>query len=174
MGKYDECITDELVQVMFTGAVPRKKSSVLFFKKPHIHEKEAPNLHEESPFIGELPKKLMMFVKLIQTQERSRSTWFNHSKCFALWVARHIAHLAKLPFVAISAAQIHSSKYVGDNIKEIDSLFEKGKDGIIFIDELDALGARVDSEGNSSQAYRTESITHLLTKLDGFQKKLHQ
>jgi cell division protease FtsH len=138
-----------------------------------VHEKEAAG-PPESPLIGELPEEVLMFVKLIQRKKEAEDIGLSipnvllvgQPGCGKTHLARHIAHLSGLPISAISAAQIHSSKFVGDNIKMIDETFEDGKNGIVFLDELDAIGNR-----SSTQNWRTESITHLLSKLDGFQAK---
>lgn len=137
-----------------------------------IHEREKPIY--QPTLIGELPEELMMLLQMIADKQNAENLGLKIPNILLVgppgvgktYIAKYIAEMAKLPISVTSAASIHSSKFVGDNIKKIDEIFAKGKDGIIFIDELDAIGSR-----DTEQEYRVESITHLLSKLDGFNTK---
>ncbi|MDZ4910405.1 AAA family ATPase, partial [Clostridium perfringens] len=61
-------------------------------------------------------------------------------------------------------------KYVGVGAKRVRTLFEKARQeapSIIFIDEIDAIGARRHSESNNE---KDQTLNQLLVEMDGFNK----
>jgi len=85
-------------------------------------------------------------------------------------MARATAGEAGLPFFAASATDF-SSKWVGESEKNVRELFERAASyapSILFIDEIDAIGARrsQDATGVSDQI-----LTQLLVSMDGFSKR---
>jgi ATP-dependent 26S proteasome regulatory subunit len=92
------------------------------------------------------------------------------------YLARAIAGELDCPFFVRSAAKLLPVQYMGTGAEAVDNLFsdvrreverKKSKMAVIFIDELDALGSRTDKHIGSLVA---ESISRLLTGLDGFEK----
>ena len=84
-------------------------------------------------------------------------------------LARAIAGEAGVPFFYASGSQF-IQKYVGvgaQRIRELFSQARKNAPAIIFIDEIDAIGKRVDEEGGGSSEHN-QTINQLLTEMDGF------
>ena len=84
-------------------------------------------------------------------------------------IARALANEAHTDFIYASGSEF-IEKYVGVGAGRIRSLFEKArkkKNCIIFIDEIDAIGASRHSDNNSE---RDQTLNQLLIELDGFNK----
>lgn len=83
--------------------------------------------------------------------------------------ARAIAGEAKVPFYSVSGSDF-IEKFVGVGAKRVRNLFETARKNtpcIIFIDELDAIGAARGSDDNSE---KIQTINALLSEMDGFEK----
>lgn len=86
-------------------------------------------------------------------------------------IARAVAGEAGVPFYYISGSAF-VEKYVGVGASRIRALFEtarKNAPAIIFIDEIDAVGARRDD--GSGSAEHDQTLEQLLTELDGFRDR---
>ena len=84
-------------------------------------------------------------------------------------LARALAGEAKAPFFAMSGADF-VQVYVGVGASRVRELFRKARKaggGVIFIDEIDAIGKRRDS-GNDE---REQTLNALLTEMSGFSGK---
>lgn len=84
-------------------------------------------------------------------------------------MARALAGEAKVPFFAVSGADF-VQVYVGVGASRIRTLFQKAKKagrGVIFIDEIDAIGKKRDN-GNDE---REQTLNALLTEMSGFSDK---
>lgn len=82
-------------------------------------------------------------------------------------IAKAIAGEAKATFIYSSGSEF-VEKYVGVGAKRVRMIFERARKeapSIIFIDEIDALGAKRNSESNNE---KDQTLNQLLIELDGF------
>ena len=84
-------------------------------------------------------------------------------------IARAVAGEAKVPFFAISGSEF-VQMFVGMGAAKVRDLFRQASEKapcIIFIDEIDAIGKRRDTEMGSNDE-REQTLNQLLTEMDGF------
>lgn len=82
-------------------------------------------------------------------------------------LAKAVAGETNSTFLYASGSEF-VEKYVGVGAKRVRTLFEKAKKeapAIIFIDEIDAIGARRNSESNNE---KDQTLNQLLVEMDGF------
>ena len=86
-------------------------------------------------------------------------------------LAKAMAGEAQVPFFYISGSQIEEV-FVGLGASRIRELFKdarKAAPSIIFIDEVDAIGGKRDFGGGGMGAQSRQSLTQMLTLMDGFE-----
>lgn len=84
-------------------------------------------------------------------------------------LAKSVAGEAQCSFIYASGSEF-VEKYVGVGAKRVRSLFERAKKDsptIIFIDEIDAIGTRRNSDNNNE---KDQTLNQLLIEMDGFGK----
>ncbi|QYC31113.1 AAA family ATPase [Paulownia witches'-broom phytoplasma] len=87
-------------------------------------------------------------------------------------LAKALANEVKIPFYAVSGSEF-VEVYVGVGASRIRDLFQKAKSTtpcIIFIDEIDALGAKRKNNSIIESREHDQSLNQLLLEMDGFFK----
>jgi cell division protease FtsH len=85
-------------------------------------------------------------------------------------LARAVAGEAHVPFLSVSGSSF-VEMFVGVGAARVRDLFEQARTrapAIIFIDEIDALGARRDLGGMMGSDEREQTLNQLLAEMDGF------
>ena len=91
-------------------------------------------------------------------------------------MARTIAKLLNVPFTIVDATVLTEAGYVGEDVESILSRLlqvasydvELAQRGIVFIDEIDAIGKKRDGQFSSNDE-REQTLNQLLTEMDGFE-----
>lgn len=83
-------------------------------------------------------------------------------------IAKAIAGEAEVPFISVSGSEfIEMYKGVGaKRVRKVFSVARKNAPCVVFIDEIDALGGRRDSDDMDSED--TQTLNQLLKEMDGF------
>lgn len=91
------------------------------------------------------------------------------------FLAKAFAGESGLNFFATNASQF-GNVYAGLGANQIAKLFKNAKDkapSVIFIDELDSIGAKRNGDGSAAGRDNTKTLTALLSAMDGFKPEDH-
>jgi cell division protease FtsH len=86
-------------------------------------------------------------------------------------LARAVAGEAHVPFLSITGSSF-VELFVGVGAARVRDLFQQARDrapAIVFIDEIDALGARRDARGLIGNDEREQTLNQMLAEMDGFE-----
>jgi cell division protease FtsH len=86
-------------------------------------------------------------------------------------LARAVAGEAHVPFLPVTGSSF-VEMFAGVGAARVRDLFQQARDrapAIVFIDEIDALGARRDAHGLVGNDEREQTLNQLLAELDGFE-----
>lgn len=87
-------------------------------------------------------------------------------------LAKAFAAQVEVPIIVSAGKDMTTMQYVGTGVKKIKEIFDKAREyapSILFIDEIDAVGKRGNSQGNNDT-----NINTLLEELDGFKNDVHK
>src|SRR6202012_3312439 len=87
-------------------------------------------------------------------------------------LARAVAGEARVPFFSVSGSGF-VEMFVGLGAARVRDLFEQARargPAIVFLDEMDALGARRDGGGYAGSDEREQTLNQLLAEMDGFEE----
>jgi cell division protease FtsH len=93
-----------------------------------------------------------------------------------LFVARAIAGEANINFINISASEL-VGQFAGQGVERVRSLFEQARKKapcVIFIDEIDSIGAKRISDSSSVNQDHNKTLKQLLTEMDGFNSNVNK
>jgi proteasome regulatory subunit len=85
-------------------------------------------------------------------------------------LARAVAHETKATFIRVIGSEL-VQKYIGEGARMVREMFELAKEkgpSIIFVDELDAIGARRMDTSTSGDREVHRTLMQLLAEIDGF------
>ena len=86
-------------------------------------------------------------------------------------LAKAVAGEANVPFFSISGSEF-VEMFVGMGASKVRDLFKQAKEkapGIVFIDEIDAIGQKRNSGNMGGNDEREQTLNQLLTEMDGFE-----
>ncbi|WP_052177953.1 AAA family ATPase [Chrysanthemum yellows phytoplasma] len=102
--------------------------------------------------------------------------FYGHPGTGKTFLAKELSKEAGVKFLYRSGSEFQQDKYIGTGVNKVMELFKEAKESnqpcIIFIDEIDAVGAKRSDDGSKggSGAY-DKTLNQLLTELDGFNSK---
>lgn len=93
--------------------------------------------------------------------------------CGKTHLVRTLARQSGRHFIYTAASRLQD-KYVGESEKKLRNMFEVAKSkapSIVFIDEIESLAGKRDSEGARSAPWKVSLLTELLNNMDGMQPR---
>ena len=93
------------------------------------------------------------------------------------YLVKTLARLLDVPLAIADATSLTEAGYIGDDIESVlskllaaaDNDVEKAEKGIVFIDEIDAIGKKRDGQMAGGNDEREQTLNQLLTEMDGFE-----
>ena len=150
--------------------------SATYFEKKKTEEPKIQTGFGDVAGLEEIKDDLMDVIDFLNNEEKYRSMDAKVPRGILLYgppgtgktlIAKAIAGEARATFIYSSGSEF-VEKYVGVGAKRVRMIFERARKeapSIIFIDEIDALGAKRNSESNNE---KDQTLNQLLIELDGF------
>ncbi|WP_313344988.1 AAA family ATPase [Sedimentibacter sp.] len=150
--------------------------STTYFEKKKTEEPKIQIGFNDVAGLEEIKDDLMDVIDFLNNEEKYKSMDAKVPRGILLYgppgtgktlIAKAIAGEAKATFIYSSGSEF-VEKYVGVGAKRVRMIFERARKeapSIIFIDEIDALGAKRNSESNNE---KDQTLNQLLIELDGF------
>lgn len=147
-----------------------------YFEKKKVEEPKIQLGFNDVAGLEEIKDDLMDIIDFLNNEEKYKSMDAKVPRGILLYgppgtgktlIAKAIAGEAKATFIYSSGSEF-VEKYVGVGAKRVRMIFERARKeapSIIFIDEIDALGAKRNTESNNE---KDQTLNQLLIELDGF------
>jgi cell division protease FtsH len=151
-------------------------SSVSYFEKKKPEEPKIQISFDDVAGLEEIKEDLMDIIDFLNNEDKYRLMDAKVPRGILLYgppgtgktlIAKAIAGEAKATFIYASGSEF-VEKYVGVGAKRVRTIFERARKeapSIIFIDEIDALGAKRNADSNNE---KDQTLNQLLIELDGF------
>ena len=173
---------------------PKKEKKKKKQEKPVLDLKNIPAPHKiketlDQYVIGQEKAKKVMSVavynhyKRVATDtmdeieiEKSNMLMIGPTGCGKTYLVKTLAKLLDVPLAIADATSLTEAGYIGDDIESVvskllaaaDNDVERAEHGIIFIDEIDAIGKSRDSRYGGGNDEREQTLNALLAEMDGF------
>jgi len=118
----------------------------------------------------ELPLKNPEIFKKIGIEPPNGVLFYGPPGCGKTLLAKAVATETKATFIKVVASEF-VKKYIGEGAKLVREVFKMGREkapSIIFIDEIDAIGAKRTDSSVSGDREVQRTLMQLLSELDGF------
>ena len=150
--------------------------STTYFEKKKTEEPKIQIGFDDVAGLEEIKEDLADIIDFLNNEEKYRSMDAKVPRGVLLYgppgtgktlIAKAIAGEARATFIYSSGSEF-VEKYVGVGAKRVRMIFERARKeapSIIFIDEIDALGAKRNLESNNE---KDQTLNQLLIELDGF------
>lgn len=160
----------------FTEESKEAVGSTAYFEKRKSEEPKIQIGFDDVAGLEEIKEDLVDIIDFLNNEEKYHSMDAKVPKGILLYgppgtgktlIAKAIAGEARATFIYSSGSEF-VEKYVGVGAKRVRMIFERARKespSIIFIDEIDALGAKRNSESNNE---KDQTLNQLLIELDGF------
>lgn len=147
-----------------------------YFEKKKTEEPKIQIGFDDVAGLEEIKEDLMDVIDFLNNEEKYKSMDAKVPRGILLYgppgtgktlIAKAVAGEAKATFIYSSGSEF-VEKYVGVGAKRVRMIFERARKespSIIFIDEIDALGAKRNTESNNE---KDQTLNQLLIELDGF------
>lgn len=142
-------------------------------EKPKVSFKDVGGLHEqvrELKEVVELPLKVPELFSRIGIEPPKGVLLYGPPGCGKTLLAKAVAGEVRATFIRLAASEL-AQKFVGEGariVREVFKLARRKSPAIVFIDELDAIGAKRVDVGTSGEREIHRTLSQLLVEIDGF------
>ncbi|MCX8185126.1 MAG: proteasome-activating nucleotidase [Sulfolobales archaeon] len=142
-------------------------------ERPTVTFRDIGGLHEqirEIREVVELPLKAPELFSKIGIEPPKGVLLYGPPGCGKTLLARAVAGEVRATFIRLAASEL-AQKFVGEGariVREVFRLARRRAPAIVFIDELDAIGAKRVDVGTSGEREIHRTLSQLLVEIDGF------